>query len=999
MKMVKIQKLILKNFKSFKNAEVPIADGFTVIAGSNGSGKSNILDALLFSICSTSLKTMRASRLTDLVNKGAAENYAKVDLHLKHNGKKYEVSRMIDKQGKCVYRLDGNRVTLNEISSFLAEIGIRPDSHNIVMQGDVTRVVEMSPVERRQIVDELAGLQEFDEKKAEALKNLEKVENKIRDTNIVLQERENYLQDLEKERESALQFESLEKEKKRLKATLLHSEIEKIKKKLDENAKKTKETSEKLEQLRERISESSQQAKSEREKVRELNQAILAANEKIFSTLGAKLEEKRSGIRVLEERLERKSEIISRNEAKAEELGERERGIVSERKKLANERAEISVEGKKIGKELAPLHERKNEIEKIQAGRQEALIKLEAEIKQLGQKIDLFKREEISKQGSAEKFRQRKEVDGEKLQELIAEKEKVENAILELEKKQSHLEAVYTREKNPAQTMEKSRGQLEEKITESKRKQALIDSLEEKAALLSKQIAECPVCDTQLSAEKKSKILSKTKARIKEESAEIAGLLTDEKELKGRIKGLEALVFKERELQMELRPMESERERNKELIGRIKSLKEQMHDKSISAIETEAARAREQANLLSSEKGQLETKRGNLVAGMHLEELSKLNAKMGDWLTKKKLIEQRLEHIDEALNSRLERDGKLIQNEVEGLESESLSLKGEIEKGKEKLGEMQKEVKELAEGVGKAEQENQGKIKKKEELEERIEEIGEKISVMHQKSKALEQQENQVNIDNSGLGVRMSDLKEEFEEFKDVKKFSEFNAQDLRTRLSAIEKKVSELGAINMKAIESFNELAGEVREVRVRVEKLEEERIAVLGMIDKIEVKRTTVFMDCFESLNRYFSNTFLDLFSGEGLLSLSNPEAPLESGLIIEAKHKGNSLQNIDGMSGGEKTLTALAFLFAIQLYEPAPFYVFDEADAALDKENSVKMVKIIKQISKKSQFIAITHNDPLIKEADQIIGVAVNKQKSSVIGLKLREKVFQENEADVS
>jgi chromosome segregation protein len=165
--------------------------------------------------------------------------------------------------------------------------------------------------------------------------------------------------------------------------------------------------------------------------------------------------------------------------------------------------------------------------------------------------------------------------------------------------------------------------------------------------------------------------------------------------------------------------------------------------------------------------------------------------------------------------------------------------------------------------------------------------------------------------------------------------------------------------------------------------------------MIEKIEVKRTNVFMGCFQELGRHFSETFFDLFGGEGMLSLSNPENPLESGLIIEAKHKGNSLQNIDSMSGGEKTLTALAFLFAIQLYEPAPFYVFDEADAALDKENSLKMVKIIKETSKSSQFIAITHNDPLIREADQIIGVALNKQKSSVIGLRLREQVIESEE----
>ena len=132
-----------------------------------------------------------------------------------------------------------------------------------------------------------------------------------------------------------------------------------------------------------------------------------------------------------------------------------------------------------------------------------------------------------------------------------------------------------------------------------------------------------------------------------------------------------------------------------------------------------------------------------------------------------------------------------------------------------------------------------------------------------------------------------------------------------------------------------------------------------------------------------------FFSLFEGEGQLSLSNTEKPLEAGLVIEAKHKGQNLQNIDSMSGGEKSLTALAFLFAIQLYEPAPFYVFDEADAALDKENSSKIVGLIKEVSKQSQFIAITHNEALINEADQIIGVALNKQKSSVIGLKLKEK----------
>ena len=147
---------------------------------------------------------------------------------------------------------------------------------------------------------------------------------------------------------------------------------------------------------------------------------------------------------------------------------------------------------------------------------------------------------------------------------------------------------------------------------------------------------------------------------------------------------------------------------------------------------------------------------------------------------------------------------------------------------------------------------------------------------------------------------------------------------------------------------------------------------------------------MECFNAVGKKFSDIYFHFFGGEGKLSLSDPQHPTEGGLLIEAKYKEDTLKSIDAMSGGEKSLTALAFIFAIQSFDPAPFYIFDEVDAALDKENSLKLAKMIREISKKSQFISITHNDSLIKEADQIIGVALNKQKSSVIGLRLKERI---------
>jgi chromosome segregation protein len=127
-------------------------------------------------------------------------------------------------------------------------------------------------------------------------------------------------------------------------------------------------------------------------------------------------------------------------------------------------------------------------------------------------------------------------------------------------------------------------------------------------------------------------------------------------------------------------------------------------------------------------------------------------------------------------------------------------------------------------------------------------------------------------------------------------------------------------------------------------------------------------------------------DAFAG---IKLENEDDPFEGGLLIEARPAGKQIKHIDSMSGGEKTLTAIAFLFAIQAFKPSPFYVLDEADAALDKENSHKLAGMIAKRSKICQFIVITHNNPVIQAADQIIGISLDKEMaSSMVEVNMRE-----------
>ena len=124
-----------------------------------------------------------------------------------------------------------------------------------------------------------------------------------------------------------------------------------------------------------------------------------------------------------------------------------------------------------------------------------------------------------------------------------------------------------------------------------------------------------------------------------------------------------------------------------------------------------------------------------------------------------------------------------------------------------------------------------------------------------------------------------------------------------------------------------------------------------------------------------------------GEADLELEDEENIFEGGLNIKVRITGNKFLDLRSLSGGEKTLTALAFIFAIQEHEPASFYVLDEVDAALDKHNSEKLANLIGQYSKNAQYIMISHNDSIISRASKLYGVSMNEHNvSKVVSLDI-------------
>ena len=190
-----------------------------------------------------------------------------------------------------------------------------------------------------------------------------------------------------------------------------------------------------------------------------------------------------------------------------------------------------------------------------------------------------------------------------------------------------------------------------------------------------------------------------------------------------------------------------------------------------------------------------------------------------------------------------------------------------------------------------------------------------------------------------------------------------------------------------MRALEVFDKVEEQVKIIHEKVETIEKEKEKVAKIIEEIDKKKKKSFVKTLEAVNEYFTRNFAQLSrKGSVFLELENKKDPFEGGLNILIKVSRGKYFDITSLSGGEKTLIALALIFAIQEYKPYCFYIFDEIDAALDKHNSELLAALIKKHKTTGQYIIITHNDTLISEASNIYGVSMQENISKIISLKI-------------
>jgi len=213
----------------------------------------------------------------------------------------------------------------------------------------------------------------------------------------------------------------------------------------------------------------------------------------------------------------------------------------------------------------------------------------------------------------------------------------------------------------------------------------------------------------------------------------------------------------------------------------------------------------------------------------------------------------------------------------------------------------------------------------------------------------------------------------------------EAGLEALQAELRSLQQRMEALEPVNMLALEELEELENRLAELQERLDVLCKEREELLLRIETVATLRQEAFMEAFSAVDGHFREIFAGLSEGEGYLQLENPASPLDGGLSLVAHPKGKAVRRLASMSGGEKSLTALSFLFALQRFRPSPFYALDEVDSFLDGVNVERLAALIARQAEQAQFMVVSHRRPMIGAATRTIGVTQARgAHTQVVGL---------------
>ena len=976
-----LKEIKASGFKSFADTiDIELTNGISGIVGPNGSGKSNVVDAVRWVLGEQSVKQLRGEgAMSDVIFTGSksrrAASFASVTLVFDNSDKylnieydEVQIKRTIYKTGENEYFINNTKSRLKDILDLFMDTGASKESFNIISQGDVANILSGKAEDRRVIFEEASGVLKYKKRKDEALRKLSKTHDNMARVDDIISELNTNMEPLKKQSEDAKIY--LEKKEKleNVEIALTVNDIEKY----------------------------NYEYKYSKEKVSELTLSItkmLSEN----SSEQAKIETIKNNISKLNSELYLKQQELVKVSANAEKL--------SGEKAMISERSKYNSEDVKLHDNIISLKEKILKIESQISALNKEIESEKSNNKVIGEKLNNteIKLSEIekNKENLNSKLNQ-------KLREITAQKHRKEVLMNSLENNSSLPYSVKNVLNNPKLTgIHGVLGKLLE--FEEKYSEALEVSLMSSVSHI--------VCDNEEDAKEAVRYLKNNNlgratflpiSVIKPRSIDSESYETI-KSMNGFVDIASNLVkydTKYRNIVLSLLGtiivvdnIDNANLISKKLKNRYKvvtmtgevvniggsitggSLKKS----SILSERYELENVIKDIDVLDSEIKEIENKINEVDDNYTNLELEK-NSIIISVNSNSEILKNKYNVLDDLTNEKstlmteLSNNQNIVNNVITNEEEKILN---EYYKEIEKRDELNIEINQIHKKI---ELENEDLINNESSLKNNNQEYNKAQEEL--KSHEIKVNRLDVKIDNL-LNILTNDYSISYEKAKE-KYILEIDSDEARSIVSTLKREIKSLGDVNVGAIEEYDRVKERYEFLNKQKEDLTNAENVLLEIITEMDDIMKDKFSSTFNKIKEAFNETFRKLFNGgKAELKLTDPSNILETGIDIIALPPGKKLQHISLLSGGEKTLTAIALLFSILKVRPVPFCILDEVEAALDEVNVDNFGKYLKEFKGDTQFIIITHKKKTMEYADVLYGITMQESGvSKLVSVKLEE-----------
>ena len=973
-----LKEIQIYGFKSFADKmNFEMTRNINGIVGPNGSGKSNVVDAVRWVLGEQSNKQLRADNATSVIFSGSKSrkplNSAMVNLvfdntdrHLPIDFNEVSIKRILYRTGENEYYLNGEKCRLKDISELLTDSGAAKESFNIIGQGKIDEILSTKPSDRRVIFEEAAGVLKYKKRKEEAIRKLERTNNNINRINDIISELESNLEPLEKQSNEAKKYVSVKERLTKIEISLMVYDLDKLSQDFNLCKEKITSLSDEITNLNLNNTTYDVSILQGKDKLNKLENMLTEMRGKILENTKL-MEQTDADIRLLRER---KKYVTYDNSV--DKIGKIQEERLIKENEVKNIINEIEVLNKKIeiiDNELeinnSKYNEIKNDIDKLNSkinNNNRELVDLNYKINYLEESINnggnlpssvktILSNPKFS--GIENTIGNLIEVSNEYSLAVSTSLGGASNYLVVDNRKTASLLVDYLKNNKLGRAtffpmdVIKPRFVDNETIVKLHSIDGFIDTMDKLVKYDSKyinvimnQLGNVIVADNIDNANKISGIVSNRYkvVTLDGQIVNVGGSITGG----DKVKSNDSIREK----------YELDEYRNK-----VNTIINNNHD-NMSLIDSYNRELKEYENKIYSRK----------VDKNSMLELIKNKRMVHDELNSEiSKLDNELKDIENISNNNSDNEELVLVSKYYKLQDSIANMNKEVDIIKLERDKINSDIVEL-ESISKNDSVHIAKLEK--ELKDN--EI---------KSSKLE-----IRIDNI-LNSLNEDYSMTYSEAKDKYKLED-NPEDTRKEVLDLKNMIKDIGVVNLGAIDEYERVATRYNFLMKQKEDLNRAEDTLLEIINDMDTIMKDKFVNTFEEIRLEFKKVFRELFKGGNAdIFMTEPDNILETGIELEATPPGKNLRNIQSLSGGERTFTAISLLFAILNVRQVPFCLFDEVEAALDEANVDAFGEYLDKYREKTQFIIITHKKKTMEFINTLYGITMQESGvSKLVSVKL-------------